>query len=602
LTDRQLLQQYVRQNSQAAFSQIVARHFNFVYSVCRRETGDAALAEDITQVVFLILARKASSVRVETSLSGWLFQTTRFAAKNARRREANRKRQEQIMEEHLPLKRPTELGRPSEEIWNQIEPSLNAALAALSAKDREAILLRFADGLSFPELSQALGTSEDAARMRLNRAVNRLRQFFAAAGIPLSAAVLAGLLADRTVQAAPAACAVTGAASKLSPQVQLHLQGVLKAMTMTKITLTVAGLFAASVAILPLMTLAQSRRTWQAKKPIVKNLTETAPLGTFPELELRDGFTLHYVVTKKDARTPEMKASETQQIINELQRSVLQGNLKQAEADRSIQSVKMSDKMPVTQREYRVTLSAYHGKLLYMSQQQGTPSYGLTTDNHWVTEPYETKIVLYDGQKTYSIRSFPAQRNEIPLMWIYPGFRPDDMRDCLLPGIGLPSMPLAKMASPAKQSHGAAIQCDVFSFSGNRYWPGIVYLQGTGRNAKLTRLIVGQSDHPVEVWKFREPQAFQGGWISRSAAHATFPFMFPGKPVSSGPEKIASYSVTDIQPAPLAAAQFDIHTYLVPGMNVEDHSVQKYGMETHSFRYNPAGGDFEAQEKSAAAH
>ncbi len=218
MNDRQLLLQYTRQGSQAAFSQIVARHLNFVYTVCRRETGDAALAEDVTQVVFLILARKARLLRAESSLSGWLFQTARFASKNARRREAHRKMQEQAVAEHLPLS-------PNKNaLWDQIEPHFNSALAALSAKDRETVLLRFADGLSFPELSAALGTSEDAARMRLNRAVSRLRRSFARAGITVSATILAGLLAERTVQAAPQASAaliakIGGSGAAVSPRV-----------------------------------------------------------------------------------------------------------------------------------------------------------------------------------------------------------------------------------------------------------------------------------------------------------------------------------------------------------------------------------------------
>jgi len=89
-------------------------------------------------------------------------------------------------------------------IWDRLSPTVNDALAALGAKDREAVLLRFAGGLSFPELDTALGTSEDAARMRLNRAVDHLRQFFAKQGVTITAVILAGLLADRTTQAAPA--------------------------------------------------------------------------------------------------------------------------------------------------------------------------------------------------------------------------------------------------------------------------------------------------------------------------------------------------------------------------------------------------------------
>ncbi len=272
VNDRQLLQEYVRQGSQAAFSQIVTRHLNFVYTVCRRETGDAALAEDVTQVVFLILARKAPSLRVET-LSGWLFQTARFAAKNARRREASQKRQEQTMEEHLSLE------EPKNEIWNQIEPHYNSALAALSAKDREAVLLRFADGLSFPELGVALGTSEDAARMRLNRAISRLRQSFARAGITVSVAVLAGVLAERTAEAAPSACAekIAGGAAKSSIQVHSHLQGVLKAMALNKLkAAAITGLSVVFAGTFSFVTLAQTNTA-----PVV--LPQTVPGAAPPK-------------------------------------------------------------------------------------------------------------------------------------------------------------------------------------------------------------------------------------------------------------------------------------------------------------------------------
>ncbi|MDQ2799128.1 MAG: sigma-70 family RNA polymerase sigma factor, partial [Armatimonadota bacterium] len=267
--DGQLLRQYVRQGSQAAFAALVARHLNFVYSVCQREAGDAALAEDVTQVVFLILAKKAPTLRPEPSLTGWLFQTARFAARNARRRAARRKEWEARALAQTPT-----AGTDDAALWDQVGPALNDALAALGAKDREAVLLRFADGLSFPELGTALGTSEDAARMRLTRAVERLRQFFAKQGVTLSVAGLTVLLADRAVQAAPAACVASvtriaesispGAinAGLVSPQINSHLQGVLKAMTISKLKLAATlGVGAILAGSLPFVTLAQTRKS-----------------------------------------------------------------------------------------------------------------------------------------------------------------------------------------------------------------------------------------------------------------------------------------------------------------------------------------------------
>ena len=264
--DGRLLQNYVRQGSQAAFSALAARHLNFVYSVCLRDTGDAALAEEVTQVVFLILARKARSLCPEPSLTGWLFQTARFAARNARRRASRRQEWEAkaLAQTLIP-------SGEQDSLWDQIRPALNDALASLGAKDRQAVLLRFADGLSFPELGAALGTSEDAARMRLNRAIERLRQFFAKEGVTLSGLVLAGLLADRTVQAAPDACAASvariaeivpagGSSGIISPQVHSQLQGVWKAMTISKLkvaaTIGIGALLAGS---LPFVTRAQNR-------------------------------------------------------------------------------------------------------------------------------------------------------------------------------------------------------------------------------------------------------------------------------------------------------------------------------------------------------
>jgi RNA polymerase sigma factor (sigma-70 family) len=240
--DGRLLRDYVQQGSQAAFSALVTRHLNFVYSVSLRETGDSALAEDVTQVVFLILAKKAPSMHPEPSLSGWLFQTARFAAKNARRRERHRQEGEARALEQTPAS-----GQNEEALWDQVRPALNDALASLGAKDREAVLLRFADGLSFPELGAALGTSEDAARMRLNRATERLRQFFAKEGVTLSAVVLAGLLADHVVQAAPDACAThimtnLGVDGAISQPIYSQLKGALHAMAITKRYAAVAAL------------------------------------------------------------------------------------------------------------------------------------------------------------------------------------------------------------------------------------------------------------------------------------------------------------------------------------------------------------------------
>lgn len=257
--DGRLLEQWKRQGSQAAFSALVTRHLNFVYSVCLRETQNAALAEDVTQVVFLLLSRKAPSFGPDTRLTGWLFQTARFACKNALRRDASRRRREQKVGEQMLSE-----SQGQDALWEQVAPHLNAALTSLGAKDREAVLLRFADGLSFSELGTALGTSEDAARMRVSRALTRLRGFFAKQGVSVTALVLTGLLADRTTQAAPASCVISLGklgASAPSPQVSMQLQGAIKTMTLVKLKLAATvGVGAMLVGAIPFVTLAQVQK------------------------------------------------------------------------------------------------------------------------------------------------------------------------------------------------------------------------------------------------------------------------------------------------------------------------------------------------------
>src|SRR5687768_1935005 len=90
-----LVRSYVEDGSQAAFASLVERYINLVYSTCLREVRDATLAEDITQVVFLLLAKKAPALREGTVLSGWLFQTARFVCRDAMKQEARRQQREQ---------------------------------------------------------------------------------------------------------------------------------------------------------------------------------------------------------------------------------------------------------------------------------------------------------------------------------------------------------------------------------------------------------------------------------------------------------------------------------------------------------------------------
>src|ERR1700761_3047711 len=200
--DLTLLREYARDNSEEAFAALVSRHINLVYSVALRSVHDSHLAEEITQAVFIILARKAHSLGDKTILSGWLCRTARYASSNALTIQSRRQQREQeaymqsLVNETVP-----------DETWNQISPLLDTAMGRLRKKDHDALVLRFFEGRNFKEVGDAMGTSEDAAKMRVGRALDKLRKFFSKRGVTSTTAIIAGTLSINSVQAAPATLA-----------------------------------------------------------------------------------------------------------------------------------------------------------------------------------------------------------------------------------------------------------------------------------------------------------------------------------------------------------------------------------------------------------
>lgn len=231
--DMDLLQEYARSNSEEAFARLVARHINLVHSVALRQVRDAQLAEEITQAVFIILARKAGSLGPKTILAGWLCRTARYAAANALTMQRRRQRREQEAVMEAPL------NEPESETWPQIAPLLDEGLAKLGTKDHDAIALRYFEGRSLNEVGAALGASEGAAKKRINRALEKLRNFFAKRGVKLTTAIIAGAMSASAVQAAPAGLATTISVtaikgSAVTATTLTLVKGTLKLMTWLK--------------------------------------------------------------------------------------------------------------------------------------------------------------------------------------------------------------------------------------------------------------------------------------------------------------------------------------------------------------------------------
>src|SRR5260221_2857219 len=201
--DSVLLRRYAENHSDEAFAALVTRHLNLVYSVALRCVGDPHQAEEVAQAVFIILAKKAAQLRHDKALSSWLFQTTRLTASNFVRGETRRHRREQ--EAHMQ----SVLNESGSDVWPRIAPLLDDAVAALSEEDRHAIVLRFYEGRNLREVGATLGASEDAAEKRVNRAVEKLRTFFAKRGVTVGTSGLTVVISANAVQAAPVGLAAT---------------------------------------------------------------------------------------------------------------------------------------------------------------------------------------------------------------------------------------------------------------------------------------------------------------------------------------------------------------------------------------------------------
>jgi RNA polymerase sigma factor (sigma-70 family) len=199
--DSVLLRQYAENHSDEAFAELVMRHLNLVYSVALRHIGNPHNAEEITQAVFVILAKKAAQLRHAKALSSWLFQVTRLTATNFVRSEMRRHRREEEAQMR------SILNEPGSEVWPAIAPWLDEVVAGLREKDRQAIVLRFYEGRNLREVGLALGLSEDAAEKRVNRALEKLRNIFAKRGVSSTTAIIAGTISANSVQAAPVALA-----------------------------------------------------------------------------------------------------------------------------------------------------------------------------------------------------------------------------------------------------------------------------------------------------------------------------------------------------------------------------------------------------------
>jgi RNA polymerase sigma factor (sigma-70 family) len=205
-TDIELLRRYAEFRDEAAFAALVDRHVSFVYSAALRQLNGAThRAEDVTQTVFIQLAQHAAKLLRSAEILGWLYTATHHAAANLKRAEARRQQRER--EAHL-IHHDARDGLSTPD-WERVRPVLDEAILELDEKDRRIILLRFFQQTRFPDLGRIFGLSEDAARMRVERALDKLHQRMSRRGITSTAGALAAALSHQAIVAAPTGLAAT---------------------------------------------------------------------------------------------------------------------------------------------------------------------------------------------------------------------------------------------------------------------------------------------------------------------------------------------------------------------------------------------------------
>lgn len=295
MTDQDLWQQFLTGRSEAAFAELVRRYIGLVYAAARRQIKDPGAAEDVTQSVFVLLARRARTLRNAAAIPGWLLVTTRSVALNAIRAQIRRERHES---KAAVMKQESQSQVPA--AWGSIGPLLDEAVATLRADDRDALMLRYFQNQPLVDVANALGISEPAARKRVQRAVERLRRFFASRGIVTSAEALGAMLPAHVLAPTPTAalCAQIAHTAISSTQTIAGgtlpgaLKGAVLLMTASKTNVAIA---CAVVALAAGISGTVAYLATQTEQPIVASAPATMPASVSqPAEDWRDRFKILY--------------------------------------------------------------------------------------------------------------------------------------------------------------------------------------------------------------------------------------------------------------------------------------------------------------------
>lgn len=518
--DETLLNEFVKRKSNEAFAELARRHGPVVYGTCLRLLGRVDLAEDAAQAVFLILARKAPHLRVRTTLVPWCLATAKRVCHGIRRAERRRIHFERPLDETLTA--PPE----SDDI------ALFEALDRLRDPEQEAVVLRFVQGLSLAEIGKAQGISEDAARMRVQRAVARLRERFAPT-LSLSPSLLTRL-------ANPESATASIQALTAKPMLSLFsLSGGVVAASAVVVSVAVAQHRPAPKPDVS----APVATTKPPERVEVPNLKGLIPVSQRKIPTLDRPFTLVYDVTFENVATPAMRASETAAYRARLTKDYDADRITRDEMESRV--AKFRDGMDKVRHD-QITLS-YDGHTLLIESENPERQTMLIADGH-------TMDIHLNGQGMSA-----SPQNGV---FICMGPPP-------LIGISLPYVPMTrgdKLIDPLAYPRTG------FTGDGLSYF-GVCGVEG-GEKVPVKRLIAydAKTKRVTDFWSFSDHRKFGDAWVAGTATHIDFDF-YP-TPIDLVafekvrdktpllPKRRTTYRMVSISPTALPTERFVPEAYL----------------------------------------
>lgn len=526
--DETLLNEFVKRNSNEAFAELARRHGPVVYGTCLRLLGRSDLAEDAAQAVFLILARKAPHLRVRTTLVPWCLTTSKRVCQGVRRSERRRTHFEHPLDETL--------AAPS----YSDDISLFEALDRLRESDREAVVLRFVQGLSLAEIGRVQGISEDAARMRVQRAVSRLRERFAPS-LSLSPALL-----TRLTNPDSANVFVQTLAAK--PMSILPLSGGIVAATVV-----VAGVAVAQHKPSPKAVAPPRLPAAQSAKPVeIPSLKGLVPVTERDVHTLTRPFTLVYDSTDENVQTPAMRDSQAAAFRASLMKQYDADQITRDEMEERVASYRAGMEV-VTHNQ--ITLS-YDGRTLLVESGKGDRMTMLISANH-------TMAIQQTG---HGVGASPHNGVFICLSSI--------------PLIGI-SLPYVPMIRGGKLIDLLAYPRTGFTDDGLLYSGSCGIERGESEPIKRIVAYESRTKRISESWSFTDYRKLRDASVAGTATHIDFAF-YPTPIDIAAFEKVrdktpllprsrTTYRLVSVSPDALPTERFVPEAYLDKNSSVSVH-------------------------------